>query len=274
MEDNQVIPNPNPPTFEKTKDLGNKRKNVVIIVVGLVLLSLLVLGAFFLGRGSNDSSSESTPTPELTIPTVSETDSTITPSTTGMITATPSSTTTPSPNIKTKILSSSSDLDGFRSSNNGGNNSVEIRAGRNSNLVTRGFVSFDLTDLPQGANVTEASLRLYQVKIIGSPYSAGGQLKVDHLNYGDSLNSEDYGLAALSSSFATLTSNPTLEWKDLNVTDYLRDDLENARSRSQFRIHFQIESTGGNVTGDFAYFESADNNTGSGNTPQLVVKYY
>ena len=66
----------------------------------------------------------------------------------------------------------------------------------------------------------------------------------------------------------------TIEWKEADVTDALKDDISNARSRSQFRIHFQTENTGGDAEGDFAYFEATENTRKTGNSPQLVVKYY
>lgn len=124
-------------------------------------------------------------------------------------------------------------------------------------------------------SIDQATLRLYQTSVIGDPYGVGGgSIKVDHLDYGDTLDNSDYAVAALSTSFATLSTSSSVEWKEVSVTDALRDDRTNSRSRSQYRIHFATEATGGDVTGDFAYFESADNNTGSGNTPQLVVRYH
>ena len=158
------------------------------------------------------------------------------------------------------------------SSNGGGNLRIDIRAGRNEFLVSRGFVSFELSSLPQGVQVQEATLRLYQTKVEGNPYGNLGSLKVDHLNFGDSLEDADYATPAILSSFATVSSKALIEWKDMNVTREVKDDLSVGRSRSEFRIHFTTEVTG--ATSDFAYFESAENTEGTGNTPQLVVKYY
>jgi hypothetical protein len=135
-------------------------------------------------------------------------------------------------------------------------------------------VSFDIPTSLKGKTIEKATLRLYQGQIIGAPYTAGSSLKVDHLDYGDSLENADYSSSSLSSSFGTLTSNATVEWKDLDVKDMLKDDLDNNRQRSQYRLHFAVESTGGDVTGDFAYFESQDNSMHTGYTPQLVVKYH
>jgi hypothetical protein len=279
--ENQVVPSSNAPLVEPRKN-SEKIKRILVGVILLLIVAAVSVSAYLYGKRSNGTATEVTPTPmsEEMFATDTPTPETSSASVSGTITptkkptVTPKPTLTPTPDIKTKILDSDPELDGFRSSNNGGNNSLEIRAGRNIYLVTRGFVSFDLSDMPSGVTISEATLRLYQNKTIGNPYGVGGELKVDHLTYGDSLDSNDYGLAALSSSFTTLTSNAVKEWKDANVTDMVKDDIANARSLSQYRIHFQIESTGGDATGDFVYFESADNSMGTGNTPQLVIKYY
>ena len=264
----------------EVKELSSGKK-VLIILGGILLIVGVGAGSYFLGnKGKSQDTSILSPTPADLIsetPTTTPTpeiniSGTISP--TKKPTVTPKPTLTPTPVVKQKTLSSNTSLDGFQSSNGGGNKTLEIRAGRNVNLVTRGFVSFDLSEIPAGAVIKEVNLRLYQAKIIGNPYGVGGSLKIDHINFGDSLDNPDYGLAALSSSFITLTSNNVIEWKDAIVTDQVKDDLANARSRSQFRIHFQTENTGGDVTGDFAYFEAAENNMATGNSPQLVVKYY
>ena len=117
-------------------------------------------------------------------------------------------------------------------------------------------------------------MRLYQTKVIGNPYSAGGGLKVDHLTYGNSLDDTDYGMAALVSNLATIATSNVIGWKDTDITMAVRNDVENGRSQSQFRIHFTTENTGGTLIGDFAYFEAAEDSQGTGYTPQLVIKYY
>lgn len=180
----------------------------------------------------------------------------------------------PTPVTRTVIISATPDLDGFRASDNSGNNASEIKIGRNKNIVSRGFVSFDLSQLPSGAAISDATLKLYQAKVSGRPYNFGINLKIDHLTYGDNLDFTDYGLAALSSSFANLSENGRIEWKEAAVTEKVRNDISNARSQSQFRIHFQSELTGGNEDGDFVHLESAENALSTGNLPQLVVRYF
>ncbi len=254
-----------------------------MILGTVVLLSLGAAGAAY--KYGRQGAAEPTPTPTeaptptpepATSPTATP-KSTLKPTPTKTPTPTPTKTPTPTPTpaSQTTTLNSSAAIDGFRANNGGGNNALEIRAGRNATLVTRGFASFDLGSLPSGVTIDQVTLRLYQTSVIGDPYGAGGgSIKVDHLEYGDSLDNSDYAVAAISSSFATLSSSASVAWKEIDVTDALRNDRTNSRSRSQYRIHLTTEATGGDVTGDFAYFESADNNTGTGNTPQLVVRYH
>lgn len=256
-------------------------KKVLLISAAVIIIIGFGVGSFYLGKKSVNSDSIPTPTSALEgLLTPSPFQTLETPTPVSTISATPnqeaniSPTATPIPITKSKILKATAALDGFRSSNGGGNNSVDVRAGRNVNLVTRGFVSFDIDEIPAGAQVTEATLKLYQVRVIGNPYSVGGVLEVDHLTYGDTLDNNDYSMAALLSGFATLSNNKNTGWKETQVTNAVKDDIANARSRSQFRIHFETEVKGGDIAGDFTYFESADDSEGTGNTPQLIIKYY
>ena len=250
--------------------------------VALGALVLLSLGAAATAFYSTRTPAEPTPTPTEAPTPTPELSPTATPTPTKKPTPTktptpiPTKTPTPTPTpaSQTTTLNSSASIDGFRSNNGGGNDAIEIRAGRNATLITRGFASFDLGSLPSGVTIDQATLRLYQTSVIGDPYGAGGgSIKVDHLDYGDSLENSDYAVAAISTSFATLSSSGSVGWKEVDVTDALRNDRTNSRSRSQYRIHLTTESEGG-VSGDFAYFESANNNVGTGNTPQLVVRYH
>jgi len=274
MDDNYVTT----PHDEPEEGKGTK---VWIIILVITIVLILVGGiSFYFGRTSQKAPDEEklTTTPALT-PTPSPNENpfgepTITAKPTVVATPTTSPTPTPTPPLKTKTLSSTASLDGFMSSNGGGNLTLEVRAGRNEFLVSRGFVSFDLGNLPTKFTVQKATLRLYQAEVIGSPYQVGGNLMLDHLDYGNDLTNSDYQLAALTSSLATLSNNTNLEWKEADVTEAVKNDVEAARTRSQFRIHFTTEVKGGSTSGDFAYFESADNNKNTGKTPQLIIKYF
>jgi hypothetical protein len=266
-----------PPAFP-SQTIPQEKKAPTLIKKVLAVLGILILViafssfSYFLGaRNVDENSLKPTPTPysTLTTPTFELPKNTPTPTT--------ASTPTfkiPTPTTKTRIIRAISALDGFMSSNGEGSNTEEIRAGRGKNPVTRGFITFNISVFDKKTSIQKATLRLYQVKTSGSPYSVGGDLKIDHLTYGDKLDSTDYEMPALLSNITDLSTNTTVEWKEADVTEAIKDDIANVRSTSQFRIHFTDEVTGGNTTGDFAYFESADNSQETGKTPQLIIKYH
>jgi len=212
-----------------------------------------------------------TPTTESS-PTANPEEDTENPSPSPEATNSPSPTPTPAPVTEEEVIAATTSLDGYRGSNGLGSDALYILIGRNLSVIQRGFVSFDLSSLPTDAVIESATLRMYQEKIVGNPYGVGGSLRVDHLDYGSSLGNEDYGASSISSSFTTLTDNSVIEWKDASVTDSLKNDLSNGRDNSQYRLHFATESTG--TSSDLVYFESANNSEGTGNLPQLIIKYH
>lgn len=270
---------------EEGKGSGHNLK-LFLFIFTLVILSIVVAGfSYFLGTEFSKETevayeSQITSAPELKLTeNISSVSPTSSPSATKRPLPTsrnsPTITPTPKPLLRSKILSSVASLDGYRSSDETGKTNLEIRAGRNSELVTRGFVSFEIDEIPADADIQSATLRLYQTEVIGSPYSVCGALYIDHLTYGDTLDKTDYiERTALISNFTSFDNSTKVGWKEVDVTSRLKDDIANARSTSQYRIHFEKEVTDGNVEGDFVYFESQDNSEDTGNMPQLVVKYY
>lgn len=254
----------NPVAESPKKSPGISR---VLAPLLLILVLAVAGGAFWLG---SKRASQPTPSAEATAVQTGQPTPEGSPTTTPKPTKTPTPTPTATVSVTTKTINSTASLDGWRSSNNGGNKTWYIEIGRNTTLTSRGYVSFDLSSLPSGATITSATLRMYQTEVVGTPYS-GNSLIIDHVDYGDSLGSEDYALSPLESAFGTLTSNPNVEWKDLSVTNQVKNDVANGRTRSQFRLRFQVEMTGADA---WARFESGDNYVGTGNLPQLVVKYY
>jgi hypothetical protein len=273
MEEEHIIPAKDKGSTSKapSKYLSSQKK--FLIIAAIVLVFAIIGGAFWLGsrRKKQEPEPSLSPTTEAN-PTATPEETSESPSPSPEETSSPSPTPTPTPETKEEVITSTASLDGYRGSNGFGSNNLYIFTGRNISVIQRGFVSFDLSSLPSDAIIESATLRLYQEKVVGNPYGVGGSLKVDHLDYGNSLGNEDYGASSISSSFVTLTNNATIEWKDADVTDSLKNDLSNGRDKSQYRIHFSTESTG--TSSDLVYFESADNSQGTGNLPQLIVKYH
>ncbi len=273
------------PVLDKNSNAGKK---VLVIIAVIIFLGTLSGISYFLGTKSDSEKNEPAPTPAdvlskplLEIPTDTPTSTVATATNSAQPTkkltlslSEPEA--TPTPKIKTKIISSEEGLDGFRASDGKGSSSLEIRIGRNEDAVTRGFVSFDISELPTGIEIQEAELKFYQVKVVGNPYAIGSALKVDHLTYGNTLDATDYSTPALVSNIATLaTSNKTVGWKQAVVTEAVENDVANARSLSQFRIHFTTEVTDDDTAGDIAYFDSSnDYYDHTDHPPQLIIKYH
>ncbi len=183
--------------------------------------------------------------------------------------ATQSPTPSQSPNSE-KTITSQPMLDGYQSNNGSGSTTAEIKIGRNATSTSRGFVSFDITQIMGSSSIDKAVFRIYQQGVSGNPYTSGSDLKIDQLNYGSTFEASDYSISSISSSFATISSGSSIGWKEVDVTQNIKGDLAAGRMRSQFRLHFSVEQIGGN--GDYALFESADNALKTGNAPQLVTK--
>jgi hypothetical protein len=221
-------------------------------------------------------SSTATPTPSpssSSSPSVSpSTSPTPTPKPSTTPTPTPAQTPSPTPAATQggQTIGGQKGLDGYQSNNGTGASGSEIKIGKSNTAITRGFISFDITSL-KGKNINTATVRIFQNSILGNPYQAGGDIKLDHVNFGDTFDNADYSVSSLAASFVTISTNANKEWKEATVTERIKDDLANNRKHSQFRLHFATENMG-NLQGEYALFESAENSLQTGNTPQLVIK--
>jgi hypothetical protein len=137
----------------------------------------------------------------------------------------------------------------------------------------RQFYSFDFAKIPAGTSVTAATLRLYQASVSGSPYDGTlGNLVVDHVNYGASLDGTDYAVGALLSNVSTLSSDSSVGYKTLEVTNRVQNDLDNGRVRSQYRMRFSLLDANLNFSDDYAQFTDAEDSCCSVNKPpQLLI---
>lgn len=173
---------------------------------------------------------------------------------------------------KTIILKSKSEEDGFVA-DDGMIGTSGLKIGDDSTRAYRGFVSFVLDDFPQGSTIQKAFMRIYQTEVKGNPFGLHGSIVVDHVIYTQRLTADMFGQSAEKELFATIPQSTLPGWKEVDVTKYLRSDLEKARERSQYRLRFENEKSLGKDAENMVYFESASNSELSGQTPQLVVTY-
>jgi hypothetical protein len=184
------------------------------------------------------------------------------------------------PGPGTATQQSEPDLDGYRGSTGGGGTGQDIivgnggQTGPSGEKVWRGFMSFDLSDIPSGASIEGARLRFYQVKVEGSPYQKMGSLILDHVDYGSKLSRATYDTPSLGS--ATLAQQPSPgTWYnivDQPIADWVEQDLSAGRDRFQVRLRWARE-TDGDDQEDYASMEPGNNYFGTGNVPVLVVTY-
>jgi PKD repeat protein len=185
-----------------------------------------------------------------------------------------------------KRLDSVSNLDGEVSSSGGVRKTGDDMdvGDTSSNGETRGFLSFDLSELPEtltSRDVLSVNLSIRQTTLQGAPYTNLVSLVVDHVNFGSVLEANDFGTIALSSR--TPFSNDIIN-QDKNSDDFgmqefmlsaLKDDLEQRSgrgNRSQFRLRFQ-NTTDNDSVEDSAQFLTLEGGADDSNEPELSVAY-
>lgn len=136
----------------------------------------------------------------------------------------------------------------------------------------RQFFTFDLSDLPAGARIESATLDLYQSRVTGDPYTKLGNVVVDHVSYGSSLDKSDYSEGTLQSAIATLSTNANVESKRVDVTVALERDRSAGRTLTQFRIRFSVRDSNSDRATDQVFFSDAELSN-PGQPPTLTVSY-
>lgn len=154
------------------------------------------------------------------------------------------------PQSQTVTLNSQAALDGYLLNNGTGSASGEILVGNGplvqegTQLVARGFLSFDLASIPAGATIESVRLEFYQLQIVGDPYQTLGNLALDHVDYGSSLEASAYDRPALHSAVLAQMVMPN-SWyilADPTITLWVEENLTAGRGRLQLRLRFAQET--------------------------------
>ncbi len=266
-----------PETTQNSKARSPVLSKIFVALFAALLMLNVAIFAFLIGRNSNQKPqtevqkiSEQLTTPQAlgagTTTTDSTTSNEITP-TTNAINTSP----TPTPIQKEIVIYSTANLDGFRTSSGVGSSVSAIQVGGNQDTISRGFLTFDLTKLPNTARITKAVLEVYTVNTVGNS-SRMGNLLIDHLIYGDNLNHNDYASVAILSSFTRLEQMPEdTKWLTAEVTNAVRNDRDSIRPQTQFRLHYENEVKPN--SDNFIFLESGENYLGTKNLPRLLVNY-
>ena len=180
----------------------------------------------------------------------------------------------------TITLTSEGALDGYRLNDGTGSSAQDILVGNGEmvnpvgELVARGFMSFDLSDIPAGAAIESAELRFYQKEIEGSPYEKLGNLVLEHVDYGAILGDSAYNTPALDTAVLDIETSPGAWYilSDPTIVAWVQSSLETGISRQQFRLQFSQE-TDGDGQEDWIAFQSGGSILGSRQAPQLTITY-
>jgi len=123
----------------------------------------------------------------------------------------------------------------------------------------RGYVSFPLPDIPEGYNIETASFHIYQLDAYGNdlggypiwdvnPLPDTTDCVLDHIDYGNQLNVDDWTAGnpgdtqTLHTNIGIISDNAEFEYKTMDITEYVLDDYENVRDKTQYRIRFWINT--------------------------------
>ena len=178
-----------------------------------------------------------------------------------------------------KTIRSDAALDGYIISSGGVRAiSASIIVGdTNMDYGERGFLSFDLNSLPAGTlRIEDARVAIYPYQKMGNPNTLG-QLRVVSVNYGDSLDMQDFDAAGIG-NFRLLkpkvVSNPLKnEWVAKSFEHAVQDDWTNRASRgmrSQFKIYYEKKSNSNQVLDGMSFWSG---NGPAAKRPYLWVKY-
>jgi hypothetical protein len=137
----------------------------------------------------------------------------------------------------------------------------------------RQFFAFGSSQIPPGATITLATLRVYQHLVVGSPFTVHGDIVVDYLDYGSSLDPADYFQAAIHAGLGPISTDATIGWKVLDVTAEVQDAVASGRD-PKFRFAFSTLFSVVDGQSDYVAFEDAEGSwADAGHGPRLRVTY-
>lgn len=172
--------------------------------------------------------------------------------------------------ISQVAIASSPAFDGYIRSDGLVNTNLAVSAIGDTvaNTYYRAHYGFSLAQIPAGAQVTGARLRLTQVGDQG--LDLGARL-IEHIALGGVVNFADFASAPITANGGILlpTGNPN-EW-EIDVSQAVAFNVANGHARSDFRLRFAIPFLV-NADNDFETFATGEH-ASAGMRPELIVTY-
>jgi hypothetical protein len=139
------------------------------------------------------------------------------------------------------------------------------------NWSLRGFIGFDINSL-HNKTIVSATLRIFEIGKSGLPSSLGS-LGIDHVDFGQTLSANHatfYGNLH-SGSIGTIPSLTIEEWKELDVTQHVTEDLSAGRHKSEYRLSFANPTNNNNIEDSVGF----GNASGPVSSPaELAIVYH
>lgn len=155
-------------------------------------------------------------------------------------------------------------------------------------VFSRSFLAFDISSLSASdtINIIQAAVGVYQFDCTGNDQPhvyhiwnvAGGDTHfcvLDHIDYGNSLDLGDWTAGdpgdpqTLQTNIGIISDGAAVEYKTLDVTPYVVEDINNGKTHSQYRVRFTLDRDF-DLMGDFLIAISGDSPMYK---PYLVVTY-
>jgi hypothetical protein len=120
-----------------------------------------------------------------------------------------------------------------------GETGPEIIVGATSWLVAiQGFLSFDISMIPQEATIKSVALDLTSGTVFGAPFSTMGQLYICNQMY-RTLDSKDYIIGPVLTPVYSVAQMPSAPVSSSLMVAAVQEQVDNGSSRFQIRLQFQ-----------------------------------
>jgi hypothetical protein len=135
-------------------------------------------------------------------------------------------------------------------------------------FFNRSFFAFELPVIPEGYSLTSSYIYIYQFASEGNGIvgnypifdMASGTFEppcfIEHLDYGYTLDETDFFLTPLH-FIGTISDTPEVGWRSIEVTEFVLDDIENARPFTQYRLRLAIDMDEDQYV-DALFFKTSD----------------
>jgi hypothetical protein len=120
----------------------------------------------------------------------------------------------------------------------------------------RGVMSFDLTQIPTGSTVTGVTLFTRECTIVGSPIPGLGDVLIEHVSYGATLDTSAFDTPVLDTTGGILSTDSTIGRHTRNVLPAVLADIAAGRSVTQFRLQMSEYSNTGDSANNYVAFQA------------------